>query len=42
VQAGLTGDRELDFQAFANDPMVSDQSRSGDMFEAQSTRLPQF
>ena len=46
MQAGLTGDRELAFQAFANDPLVSNQSRPRNMFEeryeAQATYLPQF
>jgi alpha-galactosidase/6-phospho-beta-glucosidase family protein len=46
VQAGLTGDRELAFRAFANDPLVSGQSRPRGMFEelfeAQSMYLPQF
>ncbi len=46
VEAGLTGDRDLAFQAFLNDPLVSHHPEARnmfeEMFEAQSRYLPQF
>lgn len=46
VQAGLSGDRELAFRAFANDPLVGHHPDARkmfeEMFEAQSEYLPQF
>ena len=46
VQAGLTGDRDLAFRAFLNDPLVASQPDARqmfeEMFEAQATYLPQF
>jgi alpha-galactosidase/6-phospho-beta-glucosidase family protein len=46
VQAGLTGDKELAFRAFVNDPLVGNRPDSREMFEelfdTQSTYLPQF
>jgi len=46
VQAGLTGDKELAFRAFVNDPLVGGHSQARDlfeeMFEAHSGYLPQF
>jgi alpha-galactosidase/6-phospho-beta-glucosidase family protein len=46
VQAGLTGDRDLAFRAFVNDPLVGNQTGARQMFEemldAQAAYLPQF
>jgi alpha-galactosidase/6-phospho-beta-glucosidase family protein len=46
VEAGLTGDMDLAFQAFLNDPLVShhpdSQNMFEEMFEAHSQYLPQF
>jgi alpha-galactosidase/6-phospho-beta-glucosidase family protein len=46
VEAGLMGDRDLAFQAFVNDPLISHHTKARDMFEemfeAQSQYLPQF
>jgi alpha-galactosidase/6-phospho-beta-glucosidase family protein len=46
VQAGLTGDADLAFRAFLNDPLVGsgDEARTmfEEMFEAQKEYLPQF
>jgi alpha-galactosidase/6-phospho-beta-glucosidase family protein len=46
VEAGLRGDRDLAFQAFLNDPLVSHhpeaRSMFEEMFEAHSRYLPQF
>jgi alpha-galactosidase/6-phospho-beta-glucosidase family protein len=46
VQAGLTGDRDLAFRAFLNDPLVGNQPDASqmfeEMFEAQSAYLTQF
>jgi len=46
VEAGLRGDRDLAFQAFLNDPLISHhpESRSmfEEMFEAHSQYLTQF
>jgi alpha-galactosidase/6-phospho-beta-glucosidase family protein len=46
VEAGLTGDRDLAFQAFVNDPLVShhpeSQNMFEEMFEAHSRYLPCF
>jgi alpha-galactosidase/6-phospho-beta-glucosidase family protein len=45
VQAALTGDRELAFRAFLNDPLVGNQSEArqmfDEMFDAQAAYLPQ-
>jgi alpha-galactosidase/6-phospho-beta-glucosidase family protein len=46
VEAGLTGDKDLAFQAFLNDPLVSHHPEARnmfeEMFEAHSQYLPQF
>jgi alpha-galactosidase/6-phospho-beta-glucosidase family protein len=46
VEAGLTGDRDLAFQAFLNDPLVSHHPEARnmfeEMFEAHSQYLPHF
>jgi alpha-galactosidase/6-phospho-beta-glucosidase family protein len=46
VQAGLTGNKDLAFRAFLNDPLVGNQPDAGqmfeEMFEAQAAYLPQF
>jgi alpha-galactosidase/6-phospho-beta-glucosidase family protein len=46
VQAGLTGDRDLAFRTFVNDPLVASQADAralfDEMFEAHSAYLPQF
>jgi galacturan 1,4-alpha-galacturonidase len=46
VEAGLTGDKDLAFRAFLNDPLVPHHPESRnmfeEMFEAQSQYLPQF
>jgi alpha-galactosidase len=46
VEAALTGDKELAFRAFANDPLVGHRPEAREMFEemfeAQSRYLPQF
>ena len=46
VEAGLTGNRDLAFQAFLNDPLISHHPESRnmfeEMFEAHSRYLPQF
>jgi galacturan 1,4-alpha-galacturonidase len=46
VEAGLTGDKDLAFRAFLNDPLVPHHPESRnmfeEMFEAQSQHLPQF
>jgi alpha-galactosidase/6-phospho-beta-glucosidase family protein len=46
VEAGLMGDKDLAFQAFVNDPLVSHHPEARnlfeEMFEAQSQLLPQF
>jgi alpha-galactosidase/6-phospho-beta-glucosidase family protein len=46
VQAGLTGNKDLAFCAFLNDPLVGNQPDArqmfDEMFEAQATYLPQF
>ena len=46
VEAGLMGDKDLAFQAFVNDPLVSHHPEARnlfeEMFEAQSHFLPQF
>ena len=46
VEAGLTGDRDLAFQAFVNDPLISHHPEAGnmfeEMFEAHSQYLTQF
>jgi galacturan 1,4-alpha-galacturonidase len=46
VEAGLTGDGDLAFQAFLNDPLVSHHPEARkmfeEMFEAHSQYLPQF
>jgi alpha-galactosidase/6-phospho-beta-glucosidase family protein len=46
VQAGLTGNKDLAFRAFLNDPLVGNQPDArqmfDEMFEAQATYLPQF
>lgn len=46
VQAGLTGDTELAFRAFLNDPLVGSgpdtREMFDEMFEAQKEYLPQF
>jgi alpha-galactosidase/6-phospho-beta-glucosidase family protein len=46
VQAGLTGDRDLAFRMFVNDPLVASQADAralfDEMFEAHSAYLPQF
>jgi len=46
VEAGLAGDRDLAFQAFLNDPLISHHPEARnmfeEMFEAQSHYLPQF
>lgn len=46
VEAGLTGDRDLAFQAFVNDPLVAHhpdaRSMFEEMFEAEGEYLPQF
>ena len=42
VQAGLTGDRDLAFRAFLNDPLVGSRPDARSMFEAQREYLPQY
>jgi alpha-galactosidase/6-phospho-beta-glucosidase family protein len=42
VQAGMTGDLDLTFRAFLNDPLVGNQPDARQMFEAQRKYLPQF
>lgn len=46
VQAGLTGDKDLAFRAFLNDPLVSSGPDArvifDEMFAAQRDYLPQF
>jgi alpha-galactosidase len=46
VQAGLTGDRDLAFRTFVNDPLVASQADAralfDEMFEAHSAYLSQF
>ena len=46
VMAGLTGDRDLAFRTFVNDPLVASQPDAralfDEMFEAHSAYLPQF
>lgn len=42
VQAGLTGDMDLAFHAFLNDPLVGSGPDARKMFEAQREYLPQF
>ena len=46
VQAGLTGDTNLAFRAFLNDPLVGSgpdaRKMFEEMFEAQREYLPQF
>ena len=46
VMAGLTGDRDLAFRTFVNDPLVASQADAralfDEMFEAHSANLPQF
>jgi alpha-galactosidase len=42
VQAGLTGDIDLAFHAFLNDPLVGSGPDARKMFEAQREYLPQF
>jgi alpha-galactosidase/6-phospho-beta-glucosidase family protein len=46
VQAGLTGDRDLAFRTFVNDPLVASQADAralfDEMLEAHSAYLPQF
>jgi galacturan 1,4-alpha-galacturonidase len=46
VQAGLTGDKDLAFRAFLNDPLVGSGPEAremfDEMFEAQREYLPQF
>jgi alpha-galactosidase/6-phospho-beta-glucosidase family protein len=46
VQAGLTGDTNLAFRAFLNDPLVGSgpdaKTMFEEMFEAQKVYLPQF
>ena len=46
VQAGLTGDKDLAFRAFLNDPLVGSgpdaRTMFDKMFEAQGEYLPQF
>jgi alpha-galactosidase/6-phospho-beta-glucosidase family protein len=46
VKAGLTGDRDLAFRTFVNDPLVASQADAralfDEMFEAHSAYLPQF
>jgi len=46
VEAALTGDKDLAFQAFLNDPLISHHPEARnifeEMFEAQSRFLPQF
>jgi alpha-galactosidase/6-phospho-beta-glucosidase family protein len=46
VEAGLNGDRELAFQAFVGDPLISHHPRArrmfDEMFEAHAHLMPQF
>jgi galacturan 1,4-alpha-galacturonidase len=46
VQAGLTGDKDLAFRAFLNDPLVSSGPDArvifDEMFAAQRDYLPKF
>jgi alpha-galactosidase len=46
MKAGLTGDRDLAFRTFVNDPLVASQADAralfDEMFEAHSAYLPQF
>jgi alpha-galactosidase len=42
VQAGYTGDADLAFRAFLNDPLVGSGPDAGEMFEAQREYLLQF
>ena len=46
VQAGLTGDRDLAFRAFLNDPLIGNRPDAKqifeEMFDAQAAYLPQF
>ena len=42
AQAGLTGDTDLAFRAFLNDPLVGNRPDAGEMFEAQREYLPEF
>jgi alpha-galactosidase len=46
VQAGLTGDRDLAFCAFLNDPLIANRPDARqmfeEMFETQEEYLPQF
>jgi alpha-galactosidase/6-phospho-beta-glucosidase family protein len=41
VQAGLTGDADLAFRTFLNDPLVCSGPDAREMFEAQREYLPQ-